>query len=122
MQVALAQYENDVRALRARKGMRAKVQMGRWVHQAHLGYLQGRKDGLGPSLIHDPLRAPLVRRGFEMVGNGGRSVPQVLQDLTLAGLRTKKGRKLDHREFRKIRELAQYREHVTRLSSTRVSP
>ncbi len=101
VQVAMAEWENEIRSLRTKSGMVEKARSGRWMHRAPLGYLQGQK-GQGPSLILDPLRAPLLRKAFELVAQGGRSVPDVLEEVSLLGLRTRRGKKLDHRKLRKM--------------------
>ena len=101
IQVAMAQWENEVRSLRTRSGMVEKARLGRWMHRAPLGFLQGRRSQ-GPSLLHDPVRAPLLRRAFELLAPGDRSVPSVLDEVSLAGLRTRRGKMLDHRALRKL--------------------
>jgi site-specific DNA recombinase len=58
---AFAQFDNDVRSDRTRAGMKAALELGRWVFLAPIGYLNAPRTA-GRSLIHDPARAPLVRR------------------------------------------------------------
>ncbi len=101
MQVALAQYENDVRALRTRNGMTENARRGRWQHRAPLGYLQGVRGDRGPSLLVDPVQGPRVRRCFLLVDQG-RSVREALEEVTQDGLRTRRGRPVEYREMRKM--------------------
>jgi DNA invertase Pin-like site-specific DNA recombinase len=61
---AFAQFDNDVRSDRTRAGMKAALELGRWVFLAPIGYLNAPRTA-GRSLVHLPVRAPLVRRGFE---------------------------------------------------------
>ena len=61
---AFAQFDNDVRSDRTRAGMKAALELGRWVFLAPIGYLNAPRS-MGKSLMHDPQRAPLVRRAFE---------------------------------------------------------
>ena len=61
---AFAQFDNDVRSDRTRAGMKAALELGRWVFLAPLGYLNAPR-AMGKSLMPDPERAPLVRRAFE---------------------------------------------------------
>src|SRR5262249_6438557 len=84
---AAAQFDNDVRAERTRAGMRAAQELGRWTHQAPLGYLTGIR--LGPSLVPDPDRAQLIRQAFERRADGMNDV-DVLRWLTSRGLRTRR--------------------------------
>src|SRR5882724_4523144 len=61
---AFAQFDNDVRSERTRAGMRAALELGRWVFLAPLGYMNAPR-AMGKSLMADPERAPIVRRVFE---------------------------------------------------------
>ena len=53
--------DNDVRSVRTRAGRQAALGLGRWVLLAPIGYLNTPRS-MGKSLMHDPDRAPLVRR------------------------------------------------------------
>ena len=66
---AFAQFDNDVRSDRTRAGMKAALELGRWVFLAPIGYLNAPRS-MGKSLMHDPERAPLVRRAFEHYATG----------------------------------------------------
>jgi DNA invertase Pin-like site-specific DNA recombinase len=55
---AFAQFDNDVRSDRTRAGMKAALELGRWVFLAPIGYLNAPRS-MGRSLVHDPERAPL---------------------------------------------------------------
>jgi DNA invertase Pin-like site-specific DNA recombinase len=66
---AFAQFDNDVRSDRTRAGMKAALELGRWVFLAPIGYLNVPRS-MGKSLIHDPERAQLVRRAFEESATG----------------------------------------------------
>jgi site-specific DNA recombinase len=87
---AFAQFDNDVRSDRTRAGMRAALELGRWVFKAPLGYLNASR-AFGKSLVHDPERAPLVRRAFEEYGTGRFTKQEILQKVTTWGLRTLRG-------------------------------
>ena len=75
---AFAQFDNDVRSDRTRAGMKAALELGRWVFLAPLGYINAPRP-LGKSLMHDPERAPLVRRAFEDYATGRFTKQQVLE-------------------------------------------
>ena len=66
---AFAQFDNDVRSDRTRAGMKAALELGRWVFLAPVGYLNAPRS-MGRSLIHDLERATLVRRAFEEYAAG----------------------------------------------------
>ena len=50
---AFAQFDNDVRSDRTRAGMKAALELGRWVFLAPIGYLNAPR-AMGKSLIHHP--------------------------------------------------------------------
>ena len=66
---AFAQFDNDCRSDRTRAGMKAALELGRWVFLAPLGYLNAPR-AMGKSLMPDPERAPIVRRAFEEYATG----------------------------------------------------
>jgi len=57
---AFAQFDNDVRSDRTRAGMKAALELGRWVFLAPIGYLNASRS-MGKSLMADAERAPIVR-------------------------------------------------------------
>ena len=90
---AFAQFDNDVRSDRTRAGMKAALELGRWVFLAPIGYLNAPRS-MGKSLIHDSERAPLVRRAFENYATGQytkRTTAETGQDW---GLTNRRGRPL----------------------------
>jgi hypothetical protein len=90
---AFAQFDNDVRSDRTRAGMRAALELGRWVFVAPIGYLNAPRS-TGKSLMHDPERAPLVRRAFEDYATGRYSKEQLLKRARTWGLTNRRGRAL----------------------------
>ncbi len=66
---AFAQFDNDCRSDRTPAGMKAALELGRWVFLAPIGYLNAPR-AMGKSLMPDPERAPLVRRAFEEYATG----------------------------------------------------
>ncbi len=90
---AFAQFDNDVRSDRRRAGMKAALELGRWVFLAPIGYINAPR-ALGKSLMPDPERAPLVRRAFEEYATGRFTKQQLLQQVTARGLRNRRGQPL----------------------------
>ena len=39
--VAIAEYDNNLKAKRTQEGMKAAIAAGKWTHRAPLGYLNG---------------------------------------------------------------------------------
>ncbi len=68
LMAVLAQFDNDLRSQRTRDGMKAALSHGRWVWQAPYGYRNGSKSE--PSLIPDPVEAPIVREIFRRAASG----------------------------------------------------
>jgi DNA invertase Pin-like site-specific DNA recombinase len=82
---AFAQFDNDVRSDRTRAGMKAALELGRWVFLAPIGYLNAPR-AMGKSLMADPERAPLVRRAFEEYATGRYTKEQLLKQARAWGL------------------------------------
>ena len=90
---AFAQFDNDVRSDRTRAGMKAALELGRWVFLAPIGFLNAPRTA-GKSLTHDPERAPLVRRAFEEYATGRFTKEQLLKQARSWGLTNRRGRPL----------------------------
>ena len=90
---AFAQFDNDVRSDRTRAGMKAALELGRWVFLAPIGYLNAPRS-MGKSLMPDPERAPLVRRAFEEYATGQFTKEQLLKRARAWGLTNRRGKPL----------------------------
>jgi DNA invertase Pin-like site-specific DNA recombinase len=90
---AFAQFDNDVRSDRTKAGMRAALDLGRWVFLAPIGYLNAPR-ATGKSLMEDPARGPLVRRAFEEYATGRHTKQQLLAQVTSWGLTNRRGKPL----------------------------
>ena len=64
---AFAQFDNDCRSDRTRAGMKAALELGRWVFLAPIGYLNAPRT-MGKSLMPDP-------SGRRLCGEHSRSTP-----------------------------------------------
>jgi site-specific DNA recombinase len=95
-----AQFDNDMRAERTLAGMKATLEKGRWQWPAPTGYLSGSK--MGPSLVIDPERGPLIAKLFELVATGEHTKSSALAAVTALGLRSRKGVPLTQETIRKI--------------------
>ena len=78
---------------RTRAGMKAALELGRWVFLAPIGYLNAPR-AMGKSLMPDPERAPLVRRAFEEYATGRFTKQQLLKQSRAWGLTNRRGRPL----------------------------
>src|SRR5215207_1255063 len=88
---AFAQFDNDCRSDRTRAGMKAALELGRWVFLAPLGYLNSPR-ATGKSLMPDPQGAPLVRRAFEEYATGRFTKQEVLKQARAWGLTNRRNR------------------------------
>jgi DNA invertase Pin-like site-specific DNA recombinase len=88
---AFAQFDNDVRSDRTRAGIKAALELGRWVFLAPIGYINAQRV-MGKSLIHDSARAPLVRRAFEEYATGRYTKEQLLKKVRSWGLTNRRGK------------------------------
>lgn len=68
--LAIAQFDNRVRAARCRRGMEAVALAGGWVHKAPLGFILRKEDGRIPVLEPDPGTAPQVADLYRKFADG----------------------------------------------------
>lgn len=89
---AFNQFDNDRKAERTRLGMQRAASVGRFPHQARLGYLNVNSKS-GANLIPDPDRGPLVKKAFELYATGAETKLGVLRTVNALGLTTASGAK-----------------------------
>ena len=90
---AFAQFDNDVRSDRTCAGMKAALEIGRWVFLAPIGYINAPRS-MGKSLLHDPERAPIIRKAFEDYATGRFAKQEILGRVTTAGLRNRRNQRI----------------------------
>jgi len=98
----VAEFDNDVRAERASKGMRQKLESGYWTFSPPLGYLAGKDKQGNKCLAPDPERAELIRWAFERFSTGIYARQRVLKEVTVRGLRTKKNKSVSPQTFEQV--------------------
>jgi len=84
-----AQFDNDIRALRSRNGMKEKLRRGVWVWGAPYGYYRTEK---GANLSVDQDAAPIIRLVFEAYASGSHTYDSVAELLQKQGHFTQKGK------------------------------
>jgi len=87
---AFNQYFSDSLSEKTKFRMQAAVKAGRFVWKAPIGYIN-HKGGAGSTIKVDPERAPLIRKGFELMSTGNHHADDVLRTITALGLRTTRG-------------------------------
>ena len=96
---ALPQLDNELRAERSVAGMKTRLEGGRWTFKAPLGYTNGRDAENNKTLLHDPDRAPLVKKAFELYATALHTKVQVRSRMQVEGLRSRKGKPLGAETF-----------------------
>lgn len=98
---SFAQFDNDRQSERTTAGLKEALSQGRWTLPAPLGYAHT-GSAHGPSLAHDPERAPLIERVFETYASGRESLQSVADLAAGLGLRSRIGRELDAQAVRRL--------------------
>lgn len=93
MMVLLAKHYIDNLSDEVKKGMAEKVQEGGFPHQAPLGYRNVR-EGDRQVIVPDPVKAPMVRRAYELYATRAYSLKTLRKKLRDEGLATTKHGKL----------------------------
>ncbi len=109
---AVAQFDNDQRSERTVAGMKAATEAGRWMFQAPIGYRMVTTSGHS-CLEHDPGRAPLIRKSFELFASGRYEQEQVLRKVTAEGLTTRRGKRLSVQTFSRMLRKPIYAGRIT---------
>jgi DNA invertase Pin-like site-specific DNA recombinase len=115
MLAGFAEFDNAVRAERARQGMASAAEAGAWIWRPPVGYRRCRRDGR-PSLEPDPVMAPLVVAAFRRYA-AGATQKSVIERARAEGLRSSRGKSLGYAAIRHMLENPVY---VGILSSTLV--
>lgn len=85
--VSLAQYYSNAISDNVKRANEQKIRNGEWPARAPVGYLNTRDEVTGKaSVIVDPVRSHLVRRGFELYAQGTYSMAKVAEILKNEGL------------------------------------
>ena len=98
---AYNQYDNDNRSERTVAGMTQAAKVGRFPFKAPIGYINVSQHR-GHNLIPDPKTAPLIRKAFELFATGLQSKAEVLKQLNMLGLTTRKGLPMSAQTFQKL--------------------
>jgi len=88
--VVAADYIRNLRE-ETRKGFYGRVKQGLYPLPAPLGYLD---KGKGKPKEPDPMKAPLVRKAFELYGSGRYNLVSLCEEVFRLGLRNRNGRKV----------------------------
>ena len=99
MLAAIAQFDNDQRAEKTTLGMKEALKRGRWTFPAPLGYRNVHRPDGTKTIEPDPDSAPLIRKAFELYAKGNHSKREVLDQVTVLGLRTRRGNKMSPQSF-----------------------
>ncbi|MBG52189.1 MAG: hypothetical protein CML99_07195 [Rhodobiaceae bacterium] len=85
-----SQFDNDIRAMRTRNGMRERLRQGVWVWNTPFGYQRTQK---GANLSINPKTAPTIKLIFETYATGMYTYEEVAEKIHALGHQTAKGKK-----------------------------
>ncbi len=94
------QYFSDSLSEKTKSRMQAAVKAGRFPWVAPLGYVNV-KNGLS-NLSVDPVRAPLIRKAFELIASGNYGPDEARRVVVTLGLHTKAGSGVPKQTFSRI--------------------
>lgn len=94
VQMAVAEDYCRNLSIEAKKGLLGRMKQGIYPFNAPIGYLN---NGSGQLKTHDPKRAPLIRRAFELYDAGEHSINSLVPEMTRLGLRSRAGRPISRR-------------------------
>lgn len=95
----VAELDNNIRTERSVKGMKQRLQDGRWTFPPPLGYRAGLDVTGAKTIIPDERSAPLITQAFEEFATGLHTREQVLRKVARLGLQTKHGKTLSSQTF-----------------------
>ncbi len=93
MLAAFAQFDNDIRTLRATTGMKARTQQGGWPHAAPYGLKKIRSASGGATLAPVESEALLMKKLLEKFATGDYTIKQITDMAYKMGMRKKNGGK-----------------------------
>ena len=91
-------YSDDL-SVNVKRGNRAKLENGGWPSMAPLGYLNSKVD---KTIIVDEIRAPFIRKMFELYISGSYSLKEIANILYEQGFRSRTGFKVHKNQIHKI--------------------
>jgi site-specific DNA recombinase len=94
-----SKYYVDNLAENIKRGHRQKVKNGIWPMVAPIGYLNDRATR---TIFLDPLRAPLVRKAFELYATGIYTIDRLTASITDLGLICRHGNPLSRAQFHRM--------------------
>lgn len=83
--LAMPEVDNDIRAERARKGLRGSKKAGRWTGMAPIGYRNSRDSENRPLIVPND-KAPLVLWVFEQIARNDRTLNEIREELNQRAL------------------------------------
>jgi site-specific DNA recombinase len=95
---SMNQFFSDSLSEKTKDRMAAGVKQGRWLWVAPLGY---QNDTRTKQIVTDSERSPLVRKAFELLAEG-KSIGDVMRQVTALGLATRKGRHIPKQTFSRL--------------------
>jgi hypothetical protein len=99
LMLSQSKYYIDNLSENIRRGQRQKVKNGIWPMSAPVGYLN---DRLAKTIYPDPVRAPLIRKVFELYASGGYTLDRLTKVVNDLGMLSRNGEPLFRTKYRHI--------------------
>lgn len=89
--MGLSKYYSDAIGDNVKRAFESKIKKGEWTSKAPIGYKNIRDERGGGDVIPDELRAPFIKKMFEMYATGNQSMLAIRNKISEMGLRSKGG-------------------------------
>lgn len=81
----IAQFENDEKSVRTKRGMKEALERGTWPFPVALGYSKVPQEDGRSKVVQDPVIAPLIKQAFGLYATGRYQRAEVLRIVTAGG-------------------------------------
>jgi site-specific DNA recombinase len=99
LMLSQSKYYIDNLSENIRRGQRQKVKNGIWPLVAPVGYLN---DRLAKTIYPDPVRAPLIRKAFELYASGTYTIDRLVKVVNELGMLGRNGKPLFRTQYHRI--------------------
>lgn len=94
-----SKYYVDNLSENIRRGQRQKIKNGIWPMVGPVGYLNDRKTRV---IYPDPVRAPLIRKAFELHAMGTFTIDRLMEAVNQLGLTNRRGKPLSRPQYHRL--------------------
>ena len=88
----LAKYYSDAISDNVKRAYEQKLRKGEWIGKAPIGYLNIKDEQGNKDIVLDSIKAPLIKRLFELYATGGYSIRTLTDEMAKIGLKSETGK------------------------------